>query len=191
MLSLFLIFLILPSFQGFFFRETDFHFCQFLSNFFRYLFLNFPLFYPYNIFAMYFPSNFPLLKSLSSAVSNFSYHLTSTSNLPSNPATTSFVFAKFSFLFQLSYSTINPFYHTKYFTTSLTFLLFSIFSTFHSLILSTSTSFTSSTFYLLICSLYCTIQLIFTTGWILINVSSCNLTILVDITSSIMYGPIY
>jgi len=47
----------ITSLQGFFSGETDFHFRQFLSNFLRYSFSNFPLFYPYNIFAVYFPGN--------------------------------------------------------------------------------------------------------------------------------------
>ena len=41
------------------------------------------------------------------------------------------------------------------------------------------------------CSLYYTIWLTFTTIWILIEVNSHNLTILVEITSSIKYGPTY
>ena len=41
------------------------------------------------------------------------------------------------------------------------------------------------------CFLYRTIQLMFTTGWILIEVGSHNLTALVDTTSSIVYGPTY
>ena len=58
--------LTLPPLPGFSGGETDFHFCQFLSNFFRYSFSNFPSSYLYNIFAVYFSSNSPLLKSLSS-----------------------------------------------------------------------------------------------------------------------------
>ena len=40
-----------------------FYFTQFLSNFLKYLFLNFPSFYSYNILTIYFPNNSPLLKS--------------------------------------------------------------------------------------------------------------------------------
>ena len=75
--------------------------------------------------------------------------------------------------------------------TPLTFLLFNIFSTSHSLTLSTSTSFTFSSFCPPTYFLYHTTRLIFTTGWILIEVSSHNLTTLVEITLSMMYGLIY
>ena len=147
--------------------------------------------YPYSIFTIYFPSNSPLLKSYSSTVSIFSCFLTSVFILYSNSTTTFFVFFKSFFLFQLSFSTINPFYHTKYFTTPLTFLLFKIFSTSHSSTPLTSTSFTSSFFCSPTCFLYHTTQLTFYTRQILIELGSHNLTILVDIISSIVYEPIY
>ena len=56
---------------------------------------------------------------------------------------------------------------------------------------STSIGFPSSFFCPPTCSLYYTIQLTFTTRWILIMVGSHNLTTLVDTTSSIVYDPIY
>ena len=118
-----------------------FYFSQFLSNFLKYSFSNFPSSQLYNIFSIYFPSNFSFLKSLSSAISNFFYFLTFIFILLLNSTTTSFTSSKSSSLSQLSYSAVNPFYHTKYFTTPLTFLLFNIFSTFHS-----STPFTSTCF---------------------------------------------
>ena len=148
--------LTLPPLQGFSSRETDIHFCQFLFNFLKYSFSNFLLFYLYNIFTVYFPSKSPLLKSFSFATSNFSYHLTSVFNIPSNSAITFFVFSKSSFS-QLLCFIINLFHHTKYFITSFIFLLFKIFSTSHSSTLSTSTSFTSSTFCPSTCFLYYTI----------------------------------
>ena len=121
--------LTLPPFQDFLSRETDFYLYQFLSNIFKYSFSNFPSSYSYGIFVIYFSSNSPLLKFFSSAIPNFFYLLTSVFTLPSNSTTISFVFSKFSSLSQILYSTINLFYHTKYFTTPLTFLLFNIFST--------------------------------------------------------------
>ena len=145
----------------------------------------------YNIFAIYFPGNSPFLKSLSSAISNFFCFLISAFNLSSNSATTSFVFSEFSSLSQLSCSAINPFYLTKYFIIPLIFLLSNIFSTFHSLTSSIFTNFTSSTFCIFTCFLYHTIQLTFTTEWILIEMDSCNLTILVDTTFLIRYKLIY
>ena len=134
--------------QGFSSGETDFHFCQFLSNFLKYSSSNFSLSHPYSIFAINFPGNFPLLKSFSSAISNFSYLLTSAFIFPLNFSNTSLVFPKSSFLSQISYSTINPFYHTKYLSTPLIFLLFNIFSISHSSTPSISIGFPFSFFYL-------------------------------------------
>ena len=135
----------------------------------------------HNIFAVYFSGNSPLLKSLSSAISNFSYHLTSAFILPSNSTTTSFAFPKSSSFFHVLCSIVNLFHCIKYFTTPLIFCLFKILFTFHSSTPSTSTSFASSTFCPSICSLYHTTWLTFTTGYILIEVGSYNLTTLVDI----------
>ena len=116
----------------------------------------------YIIFLLYiFSSNFSLLKSYSFTKSNFSYFLTFTLILFSNSAIISFVFSKSFSLFQVLYSTINFFYLTKYFITSLIFLLFKIlfiFYFFNSIYLY---YFTSSTFYFSLCSLYLTTQLIF------------------------------
>ena len=89
------------------------------------------------IFTIYFPNNSPLLKSLSSAISNFSCFLTSVLNFSLNSATTSFTFYKFFSLSYILCFTINFFYHTKYFTTPLIFLLFNIFSISHFLTLFT------------------------------------------------------
>ena len=143
--------------QGFFSGETDFHFCQFLSNFLKYSSSNFPSSYLHNIFTIYFSGNSSFLKSLSFTVFNFSCLLTSVFNLSSNSTTISFVFSKSFSLFHISYSAINLFYHTKYFTIPLTFLLFNIFSTSHSSTSPTSTGFASSIFYPSTCSLYQTI----------------------------------
>ena len=119
---------------------------MFLSNFLKYSSLNFILSQLYNIFAIYLSSNFPLLKSLSSAISIFSCFLNSAFILSLNSATTFFTFSKSFSLSQLLCSAVNLFYWTKYFTIPLIFLLFNILSTFHSSTPSTSTGFTSSTF---------------------------------------------
>ena len=177
--------LTLSPLQDFFSRETDFHLLQFLSNFFRYSASNFPLFHPYSNLAVYFPSSLLLLYS------SLSCHLTSTFNLPLNLSTNSFAFSKFSSFSHVSFPAVNPFHHTKYFSAPLTFLLFSILFTSHSSTPSISISFSSFLFCPPICSLYHTIQLTFTTGYILIEIGSRNLTILVDTTSSIAYGLIY
>ena len=124
-----------------------FYLHQFLFNFFKYSFSNLPSSYPYNIFAIYFPGNSFLLKFFSSTIFSFSCLLTFTLILPLNSTTNSFVFSKSSSFFQLSYSTVNLFHYTKYFTTLLTFCLFNIFSTFYFSTPSTSIGFASSFFY--------------------------------------------
>ena len=90
-----------------------FHFFQIFSNFFKYSSLN----------LLSFHFNFHLL-------SIPSYHLTSAFNLPLNSSTNSFTFSKSSSLSHVSFSAIKPFHLTKYLSTSRTFLLFNIFSTF-------------------------------------------------------------
>ena len=168
-----------------------FHFTQFLSSFLKFSFSNFLLFHPYKIFAIYLPRNSPLLKFFSSAISSFSCLLTSVLIFPLNSATHSFAFSKSSSLSQLSCFAVNLFHCTKYFTTFLTFCLFNILSTSHSLTPSISIGFTSSFFCLPTWFLYHTIWLTFTTGWILIEMDRCNLTTLVNITPSMIYRPTY
>ena len=126
MLSPLPLFLTLPPLQGFSSRETDFYFHQFLSNFLKYSSSNFPSSHPYSIFAINFPNNFSLLKSFSSAISNFSCLLTSAFILPLNSSSASLAFSKAFLLSQVSCSAINPFHRTKYLSTSLIFLLFNI-----------------------------------------------------------------
>ena len=152
--------------QDFFFRETNFYFCQFLSNFLKYSSSNFPLSYLYSIFAINFSGNSSFLKSFSSAISNFSCLLTSVFILPLNSSNTSLAFPNSSLFTQESCSAVNHFHHTKYLSTPLIFLLFSIFSISHSLTPSISIGFPSSFFCPSTCSLYHTIQLMFTTRWI-------------------------
>ena len=153
---------ITPPLQGFSSKETDFHFHQFLSNLLRYSSSNFPLSYLYNVFAVYFSSNSSLLK-FSSILSNFSCLLISALILLSNSPTASLAFPRSSSLFHVSCSAVNPFYCTKYFSTPFIFLLFKIFSASYSSTPLTSIGFASSLFCLSTCSLYRTIQLIFTT----------------------------
>ena len=131
-LSPLFVILTLSSFPDFSSGETNFYFCQFLFNFFKYLFSNFLLSQPYNIFTICFSGNSLLLKSSSPVISNFFCFLTSVFTLLSNSATTSFMFSKSSSLSQLLYSVVNLFHHTIYFTTPLTFLylVFSLLFTF-------------------------------------------------------------
>ena len=152
-----------PPLQSFSSRETDFHCCQFLSNFFKYSFSNFLLSHPNNIFTVYFSSN-SLLLSSSTFGFNFIFHflsisscyLTSTLILSFNLSTNSLTFSKFFSFSHVLFSAINSFQCTKYFSTLCIFPLFNIFSTFHSSTPSTSTSFNSSTLYPFTSSLYLT-----------------------------------
>ena len=155
--SLLLAILILSPLQGFFSRETNFHLHQFLSNFLRYSSSNLPSSHLYSNFAVYLPSNFPLLNSLSSTISILSCLLTSAFIRPSNSSNAFFAFSKFSLFSHVSYSAVNPFHHTRYLSTPLIFLLFNIFSTFHSSTPSISIGFPSSFLCPPNCSLYCTI----------------------------------
>ena len=156
-LSPFLAILTLSLLQGFSSRETDFHLCQFLSNFFRYSASNFPSSHPYSNFTIYFLSNIPLLNSLSPGISVFSCLLTSTLNPPSNLFTNYLAFSKSSFFSHESCSAVNLFHRTRYLSTPLIFLLFNILSTSHSSTPSTSIGFSFSFFYPPTCSLYHTI----------------------------------
>ena len=91
--------LTLFSLQGFFSRKTNFYFHQFLSNFFKNSISSFLLSHLYNIFTIYFFSNYPLIKSLSSTISNCSCFFTFALILLSYSAIISFVFSKSLFLF--------------------------------------------------------------------------------------------
>ena len=147
--------------------------CLFSStypNFFKYSFSNFLLFYLYNNFAIYLPGSSLLLNSsifgsnsIFYILSIPSHHLTFVFILPSNSSTNFSIFSKFSFFFYISFSIVNFFYLTKYFSIPYIFILFNIFSTSYSSTLLTSTGFSSSTFYPLTCSLYLTTLLTFIT----------------------------
>ena len=166
--SLLLIFLFYSSiFSSLLFKYLFLFIClsffYFLQFFFKYSSSNFLSFYPYNSFAMYFPSSSPLLKSFSSAISIFYCLLTSIFILPLNSSNASLAFPKSFLFFHMLLFAINPFHCTRYLSTPLIFLLFNIFSTSHSLTSSTSIGFPSFFFCPPICSLYHTIQLTFTT----------------------------
>ena len=165
---LFLILTLFPP-QGFSKGETDFYLCQFFSNFLKYSSSNFLSSQPYSNFAIYFPGSSLLLYFsalgfffISFLTFTFSCYLTSTFNLPLNSSTNSFTFSKFFSFSQVSFSTINPFQHTKYLFTPCIFFLFNIFSISHSSASSTSIGFPSYFFCSFTCSLYRTTQLIFT-----------------------------
>ena len=178
--------------QGFFSGETDFHLHQFFSNSFKYSFSNFLLSQPYSNFAVYLSSSSLLLYSsvlgffIPPPCFIFSCLLTSALNLPSNSSTNSLVFPRSSSLSHVSFSIVNLFHHTRYLSIPCIFLLFRIFSIFHSLTPFTSIGFPASFFCSSTCFLYHTIWLTFMTEWILIEVGSCNLTALVDTTFSIV-----
>ena len=159
-----------------------FYLLQFLSSFLKYSSSNFLSSHPYNSFVVYFPGNSILLYSL------LSCHLTSIPNLSLRSSTSSFAFPKSSTLSHMLLSTVNPFHHTKYFSTPLIFLLFRIFSTSYSSTPSTFISFPFSFLCPFTCSSYWTTWLTLTTEWILIKLGSCSLTTFVNTTSSISYS---
>ena len=140
---------------------------------------------------MYFPGNSPLLKFFFSILSNFPCCLTSVLILSSNFTTASLAFSKSLSFFQVSFSAVNLFHCTRYFTTPLIFLLFKIFSTFHFSTPFISTGFTFSTFCLLYLFSIHTTQLTFTTGYILIEVGNHGLIVLVETTLSMIYELTY
>ena len=153
-LSLLSLILTLPHLQDFSSRETVFYFYQFLSNFLRYSVSNFPSSHPYSSFTVYLPSNSILLYPFSFAFLSPTCYLTSALILSSKSSTNFFAFFRSSFFFHVLLSIINPFHYTKYFSTPLIFLLFSIFSTSHSSTSLTSTGFRSFLFYPFTCPLY-------------------------------------
>ena len=117
-----------------------------LSNFFKYLSSNFLLFHPNKIFIIYFPSNLLLLNTSVSEFNtlffSFLIHILFiffSLIFFSNSFTKSIIFSKFSNFFQVSSFAIYPFYLTKYFSFSLTSLLFNIFLTLYSFSPSIST----------------------------------------------------
>ena len=77
----------LVSSSFFIILSSLFYLFQFLSNFFKYSYLNFPSSLSYNIFAVNFPGNSPLLKFFSSIQSIFSCLLTFVFILSSNSTT--------------------------------------------------------------------------------------------------------
>ena len=170
---------------------SSFYLFQFHSNFLKYSSSNLLSSHPYNNFAMYFPSNSILLYSILSTFLFSTCHLTSTSNLSSKSFTSFFVFLKSSSFSHVSFSAVNPFHWTKYFSTPLIFLLFKIFSTSYSSTPLTSTGFPFFFFCPFTCSLYLTTQLTLTTRWILIEFGNCNFTAFNNITSFISYCPTY
>ena len=131
-----------------------FYYHQFFSNFFQYSCLYFLSPHPYNNFTMYFPSSSLLNVFLFFSVS---CHLASSSFALlyslSNSSTSLLTFLRFSWLFQVSSSTVHPFYCTKYLSLPCTCLLFIIFSISYS---SSPLIITScgSSFYLSCVSLY-------------------------------------
>ena len=92
---------------------SPFHHLQFLSNLPQYFLLYYLFDYPNNFFAINCPGSFPLLNVPSSLfcylTSSISYQYSF-----SNSSTAPFAFSKFSISSQVSDSTVNSFYHTRY-----------------------------------------------------------------------------
>ena len=169
---------IIPLFTGF----LPFHHLQFLSNLPQYSWLYCLSDYPYSVSTVNFPGNSPCWNVSSSR----SYRATSSMSHQysfSNSSIASFAFSKFSLLSQVSDSAINSFHCTKYLSFPLTFLLFSIRSTFHSSSPLIMTGVGYSFFCSSTCSMYRRILLTFTTGYIFTVLGSSNLTAFDDTIS--------
>jgi len=159
---------------------SSFQYLQFLSSFVQYSLSYFLSVYLYNFLTINLSGNSPLL-NICSFLSCLLISSISLLYSFSNSSIASFVLSRFSFSSQVSDSTINPFYHTRYLSFSLICCLFNILSTSHSfsssIITGASCSFLCPSTY----SIYFCILLILTTGCILIVASSSNSTIFVDI----------
>ena len=92
----------------------------------------------------------------------------------SNSSTNSIAFLRFSLLSYVSSSAIYLFHRTKYLSLPRTFLLFTIFSTFHSSSPSITTSCGVSLLCPSTCNLYCHTWLTLTTGCILTVLGRSN-----------------
>ena len=147
---------------------SPFHLLQFLSNLAQYSLSYFLSDYPNNFLVVNLPGNSPLLNVSFS----FFYLLISSMSLLysfSNSSITSFAFPRFSFPSQVSDSTINPFYCTRYLFFSLNHCLFNILSTSHSSSPLIVTGAGCSFFCPSTCPMYLCILLMFTTGCIVMR----------------------
>ena len=97
------------------------------------------------------------------------------------PSTNSIVFFRFSLLFHVSSSAVQPFYRTKYLSLPHTFLLFMIFSTSHSSSPLITTGCGVSFFCSSTCDLYLHTLLTLTTGWMLTILGNSNSIALLEI----------
>ena len=152
---------------------SSFYLFQFLSNLVQYSLSYFLSDHLNNFLAINLPGNSPLLN----VTSSLSYLLMFSISLLysfSNSSITFFAFSRFSFLSQVSDSTVNPFYHTRYLSFSLIHYLFNILLIFHFSSPSVMTGASCSFLYSFTCPMYLCILLIFTTRCILIMLDNSN-----------------
>ena len=164
----------------FLFPCSPFHHLQFLSNLLQYSLSYLLSDHPNSFFAVNCPGSSLFLNvffSLSYYLISSIFHWYSFSNSLTAP----FAFSKFSISFQVSDSTINPFYYTRYLSFSLICCLFNIISTFHSFSPSIITRAGCSFLCPSTCSIYLYIPLMFTTGYMLIVLDSSSSTVFADI----------
>ena len=140
-----------------------------------------------NFFTINLPGSFPFLNvlfSLSCLLMSFISHQYSFLN----SFIISFVFSKFFFLFQVSDSTVNPLYLTKYLSFPLICHLFKILSTSHSS--SPSIIMRAGCFFLCpsTCPTYFCILLTFTTRCILTVLGNSSSTVFDNTILSNMYA---
>ena len=159
---------------------SSFYLFQFLSNLVQYSLSCFLSDYLSNFLAINLSGNSLLLK-VSSSLSCFLTFSMSLLYFFLNSSIAFFAFPRFSFSFQVSDSTINPFYHTRYLFFSLIHCLFNIFSIFHFSSLSVMTGAGCSFLCLFTCSIYLCILLTFTTRCILIVLDNSNSTVFANI----------
>ena len=154
---------------------SPFHCLQFLSNLPQYS-LSYLLSNHLNSF---FVVNYPGSSSLLNIFFFLSCHLTSSISYWysfSNFLTTPFAFSKFSIPSQVSDSTVNSFYCTRYLSFSIIHCLFNILLTFHSFSSSIMIGASYSFLCPFTCPMYLCILLMLTTGCILIVLGSSSST---------------
>ena len=153
----------------------SFHRLQFFSSLSQYSWLYLLSNHPNSFLAINLPGKSSLLNVLSSrsclATSSMSHWYSFLNSLIAF-----FAFFKFSLLFYVSDSAINPFQYTKYLSFPLTHCLFRILSTSHSSFPSIITRAGCSFLYSSTCPIYRHILLTFTTGCIFTILGSSNST---------------
>ena len=170
---------LIVSIVFFFLGCPPFYHLQFLSNLPQYSLSYFLSDHPNNFFAINLPGN-SLLSNIPSSLSyRFTFSMSCRYSLL-NSLIASFAFPRFSLPSQVSDSTVNPFYCTRYLFFPLIRYLFKISFTSHSSSPSIITGASCSLFCPSTCPIYLYILLTLTTRCILIVSGSSNSTMFND-----------